>query len=101
MMNQASQQSNNLEQLITSLRQLWQISDKTFDAQARSLISDYFQSASSNSSTSDSISPEEFAIQKKVLAKTREKIEILLKQIETLETKETQETKENQETRVQ
>jgi BMFP domain-containing protein YqiC len=84
MMNQASQQSNNLDKLITQLKQLWRIEHKEQDAQARALIQSMLDDSDKNS---DNISPEEFAIQKKVLAKTREKIEALQKQLEALEAK--------------
>ena len=83
-MNQASQQSNNLDKLITQLKQLWRIEHNEQDAQVQSLIQTYTKNLNDNS---DTISPEEFAIQKKVLAKTREKIETLQKQLEALETK--------------
>jgi BMFP domain-containing protein YqiC len=84
MMNQASQQSNNLDKLITQLKQLWRIEHNEQDAQAQSLIQTYTKNLNGNS---DTISAEEFAIQKKVLAKTREKIEALQKQLEALEAK--------------
>jgi BMFP domain-containing protein YqiC len=81
MMNQASQQSKNIDELITQLKQLWRVEHKEQDAAAQTLIASYIQG------NSDNISAEEFAIQKKVLAKTREKIETLQKQLETLEAK--------------
>jgi BMFP domain-containing protein YqiC len=89
-MNQADQQSNTLDQLfnelIADLKGLWRIIDNSQDEQALDLIQ-AFLTQYSNRQKVDSISTEEFDIQKKVLAKTREKTEQLLKQIEALESK--------------
>lgn len=87
-MNQASQQSKNLDELIRELKQLWQVTQQNhaLDTRAQQLIND-FLNANSTANDSDSISAEEFTIQKKVLAKTREKTEALLKQLEMLESK--------------
>lgn len=88
-MNQASQQSKNLDELIRELKQLWQVTEQhhALDAQAQELIKAFLNANASdlNTSSSDTISAEEFTIAKKVLAKTREKTEALLKQLETLE----------------
>ena len=89
-MNQADQQSNTLEQLfielVADLKALWQINDDNHDEQAHSLIQTLFTQCSKDMNI-DNISAEEFDIQKKVLAKTRQKTEQLLKQIEALEAK--------------
>jgi len=84
MMNQASQQSNNLNKLINELKMLWNVETSEFDEEAVSLIK-----TCEISTTLDKVSREEFDIQKKVLAKTREKIETLLVQLKTLEENQT------------
>lgn len=78
-MNQASQQSNSLINLIDELKTVWHLNtDNNQDQKAKALINAYIADI-------DSVSTEEFDIQKKVLAKTREKTEELLAQIEALE----------------
>jgi BMFP domain-containing protein YqiC len=67
--------------LIQTLKNLWEINETGKDEQARELISNHLQQLTSGPTQ------EEFDIQNKVLAKTRQKTEMLLEQLGVLEAK--------------
>ncbi len=64
-------------QLISDLKCLWKVQDNSLDSQAAELIAQTLGK--------QDLDLEAFEIQKKVLAKTREKTEALLKKVEALE----------------
>lgn len=65
------------QELLNELKALWAVQTPNQDEQALQIINDYLQK--------DSVDAEAYAIQQKVLAKTRQKTEDLLKRLETLE----------------
>lgn len=65
------------QELLNALKALWAVQTPDQDEQALQIINDYLQK--------DSVDAEAYAIQQKVLAKTRQKTEDLLKRVETLE----------------
>ena len=65
------------QELLNELKALWGIQGETHDQAALDLIQGYFQT--------HYIDQEQFDIQQKVLAKTREKTEALLKRLDRLE----------------
>ena len=81
----AQSHTERSESLITQLKDLWSINSNSKDPEAYMIIQDFI--ASLAQSSLDSVSQEEFDIQKKVLAKTREKTEALLRRLEQLNIK--------------
>lgn len=68
------------QQLLSDLKSLWKVQDTSLDNEAIALIEQF-----ANIENQNSLDLEHFDIQRKVLAKTRQKTEELLAKIEQIE----------------